>query len=68
MNAIFQCLAEVASSLRNSSNQLLKKEGRNFKDLLALLKVVHTTEGKIIHPVQVRQSVKDSDSDRRKKL
>ena len=59
MNAISQCLAEEASSLRSSSKQLVKKKGINFKELVfALLKVVHNTEGKVIHPGQARHTVK----------
>ena len=53
MNAIFRCLAEGASSLRSSPKQLVRKEGRNFqKQVVALLKAVHSTEGKVIYPVQ----------------
>ena len=59
MNAIFHCLAEGASSLRNSPKQLVRKEGRNLqKQVVALLKLVHNTEGKVIYPVQVRHAVK----------
>ena len=59
MNAIFQCLAEGASSLRSSPKQLVRKEGRNLQEqLVALLKLVHNTEGKVIYPVQVRHAVK----------
>ena len=59
MNAIFQCLAEGASSLRSSPKQLVRKEGRNLQEqVLALLKLVHNTEGKVILPVQARHDVK----------
>ena len=59
MNAIFQCLAVGASSLRNNPKQLIRKEGRNLKDqLLELLKLVRNTEGKMIHSVQARHAVK----------
>ena len=59
MNAIFQCLAEGASSLRSSPKQLIGKEERNLQEqVLALLKLVYNTEGKMIHPVQVRHAVK----------
>ena len=58
MNAIFQYLAEGASSLRSSHKQHIGKEGRNLKEqMLALLKLVHKTEGKVIHTVQVRHAV-----------
>ena len=41
LNEIFQCLAEEGSSLRISSKQLARKEGRFLKEqVLALLKVV----------------------------
>ena len=59
MNAIFQRLAEVASSLRSNPKQLVTKEGRNLQEqVLALLKLVHNAEGKVIHPLQVRHAVK----------
>ena len=59
MKTMFQCLAEEASSLRSSSKQLIKNKERNLKEqVLALLKVVHNTEGKVIHPVQARHAVK----------
>ena len=59
MNASFQCLAEGASSLRSSPKQLVWKEGINLQEqMLALLKLVHNTEGKVIHPVQARHVVK----------
>ena len=59
MNAIFQCLAEGTSSLRSSPKQLVRKEKRNLHEqVLALLKSVHNTEGKMIHPVQARNAVK----------
>ena len=59
MNAILQCLAEGASSLRSSPKQLVRKEGRNLQEqVVALLKLVHNTEGKLIYPVQVRHAVK----------
>ena len=59
MHVIFQCLAEGTSSLRSSPKQLVRKEGRNLKEqVLALLKLVHNTEGKVIHPVQARHAVK----------
>ena len=59
MNAIFQCLAEGASLLRSSPKQLARKKGRNLqKQVLAMLKLVHNTEGKVIHPVQARHAVK----------
>ena len=59
MNAILQCLAEGASSLRSSPKQLVWKEGRNLQEqVVALLKLVHNTEGKLIYPVQVRHAVK----------
>ena len=59
LNAFFQCLAEGASSLRNNPKQLVGKGGRNLKEqVLALLKLAHNTEGKVIHPVQARHAVK----------
>ena len=59
MNAIFQCLAEGASSLRSSPKQLVRKEERNLQEqVLALLKLVYNTEGKVIHPVQAIHAVK----------
>ena len=59
MHVIFQYLAEGTSSLRSSPKQLVRKEGRNLKEqVLALLKLVHNTEGKVIHPVQARHVVK----------
>ena len=59
MNASFQCLAEGASSLRSSPKKLVWKEGINLQEqILALLKLVHNTEGKVIHPVQARYVVK----------
>ena len=59
MNAIFQCLGEGASSLRSSPKQVVRKEGINLKEqVLALLKLLHNTKGKVIHPVQARQTVK----------
>ena len=52
INAIFQCLAERVSSLRSSPKQLVRKEGRSLQEhMLALLNLVHNTEGKVIHPV-----------------
>ena len=49
MNAIFHCLAEEASSLRSSPKQLVRKEGRNLQEqVLALLKLVHNTEGNVM--------------------
>ena len=58
MNAIFQYLAEGASSLRSSHKQHIRREGRNLKEqMLALLKLVHKTEGKVIHTVQARHAV-----------
>ena len=39
--------------------QLVRKEGKNLQEqVLALLKLVHNTEGKVIHPVQARHAVK----------
>ena len=59
MNGILQCSAEGASSLRNSPKQLLRKGGRNLQEqVVALLNLVHNTEGKVIYPVQVRHAVK----------
>ena len=58
-NAIFQCVAKGASSLRSSPKHLVRKEERNLKkQVLALLKLAHNAEGKLIHPVQVRDAVK----------
>ena len=55
INQIFHCLAEGASLLRRSPKQFVKKEGRNLqRQVLALLKFVHSTEGKVIDPVQAR--------------
>ena len=60
MNVIFQCLAEGASLLRSSPKQHVRKEGRNLQEqVLVLLKLVHNTEGKVIHTVQARHAVKD---------
>ena len=50
MNGIFQCLVEGALSLRSSPKQLVRKEGRNLHNqVLALLMLLHNTEGKV-HP------------------
>ena len=58
-NAIFQCLAEGASSLRGSPKQLVRKEGRNLQEqVLALLKLVNNTEGKVMYLVQARHAAK----------
>ena len=59
MNVIFQRLAEGASSLRSSPKQHVRKEGKNLQEqVLALLKLVHNTEGNVIYPVQARHAIK----------
>ena len=59
MNVIFQCLAKGTSSLRSSPKQPVRKEGRNLQEhVVALLKLVHNTDRKVIYPVQVRHDVK----------
>ena len=60
MKAIFQCLAEEASSLRSSPKHVVRKEGRNLQEqVLALLKLVHSAEGNVIHSMQSRHAVKN---------
>ena len=45
MNAIFQCLAKGASSLRSSPKYLVMKEGRNLQgQVLALRKLPYNAE------------------------
>ena len=40
-------------------NSLFGKKGGNLQEqVLAFLKLVHITEGKVIHPVQVRHAAK----------
>ena len=52
-------VTERVSSLRVSLKQLVRKKGRNLKEqVLALLKLLHNAEGKVIHPVQARHTVK----------
>ena len=59
INAIFQCLTEGTSSLRSSPRQLVRKKGRYLQEpVVALLKLVHNTEEKMIYPVQVRHAPK----------
>ena len=59
MNAIFQCLAKGASSLRSSPKYLVMKEGRNLQgQVLALRKLPYNAEWKVVYLVQARHVVK----------